>query len=417
MSKPIPPNPDFVEPTPLLVNIDITSPHLSLDEYVRETPMTRFNEARYEVREFFHQFNRFFINRPLIGYSFRRVFYGLVTLLIAIIILFLIVHSVIDERQYLPTGYQSMHLTPEQLEELLINRMKLFGVYGPVSQQLGTYLRNLFPLIPKNIIISQDWGINDAGHVIAIGTVYARRWVYLGLTTSPAIADQATDVMSLFNKAIPYSFAFGSIAVVFSYLIGIPLGIAASRYKGKTSDFLINTSSITLVAIPAVVIVIGIYLLSAAGFGNSILFSSGSFWSKFWPEVVLIIMMTPSTVILTRRYMVDEMTSDYARFALAKGMSERKVYYLHIFRNAGIQILKQFPLDLAVTLFGASILTEQQWQIPGMGRYIVSAVSGNKDPFVILGYVSFASFITIFSSLTSDLFLVYLDPRVKLTRR
>lgn len=416
MSKPTPQSAEFID-YPLDVDLDINSPDLSLDDYVRETPMTRFNEARYEVREFFQKIRRFFVNRPLIAYSFRRVFYGLVTLLIAIILLFLIVHAVIDPRQYLPPGYQTMHLTPEQLEELLINRMKLFGVYGPLGKQLGTYLRNIFPLIPKDIIVSQGWGLNSEGHIIAIETIIVRRWVFLGLTTSPAIADQATDVMSLFNKAIPYSLAFGSIAVIFSYLIGIPLGIVASRYRGKPSDFLINTSSITLVAVPAVVIVIGIYLLSAAGFGNSILFSSGSFWSKFWPEIVLIMMMTPSTVILTRRYMVDEMNSDYAKFALAKGISERKVYYVHIFRNAGIQIIKQFPLDLAVTLFGASILTEQQWQIPGMGRYIVSAVSGNKDPFVILGYVSFASFITIFSSLFSDLMLVWLDPRVNLTRR
>lgn len=406
------------QPKPLMVNIDIESPTFSLDQYVHETPATKLNEVRYEVREYFQKVHRFFVNRPLIGYSLRRVFYGLVTLLIAIIFLFLIVHTVIDVRQYLPTGYQSMHLTPEQLQELLVNRMKLFGVYGPLGQQLGTYLRNLFPLIPKDIVIDQGWAVDPiTKHIVATYSIVARRWVFLGLTTSTAIADQGTDVMSLFNKAIPYSFAFGSLAVIFSYLIGIPLGIAAARRKGKPSDFLINTSSITLVAVPAVVIVIGIYLLSASGFGNSILFSSGSFWTKFWPEVVLIAMMTPSTVILTRRYMVDEMTADYARFAMAKGMSETKVYYVHIFRNAGIQILKQFPLDLAVTLFGASILTEQQWQIPGMGRYIVSAVSGNKDPFVILGYVSFASFITIFSSLTSDLLLVWLDPRVKLTRR
>lgn len=393
----------------------VESHEFSLETELANSRESFFKELQYRHQDFMASAYKFFANRPLIGYTFRRIVYGLITLLIAIIVLFLLVRLVTDDLQYMPNGYQNWGLNDQQKAELLENRLKMFGVYGPLGQQLGTYLKNIFPLIPKHVVISEWYEPLGNGEYIR-HAVESTRWVYLGISSSGSISDEGSDIMTLFNKAIPYSFAFGSVSVIVSYLIGVPLGIQAAKKKGKPSDALVNGVSIGLIAIPGVVIVIGIYLISVSLFGNSGMFSSGSFWTKFWPVIVLLLMMTPTTIILTRRYVVDEMTSDYTRFALAKGMSNSKVYYFHIFRNAGIRIIKQFPLDLAVTLFGASILTEQQWGIPGMGRYIVSAVSGQKDSFVILGYVSFAAFITIFSSLISDLLMVWLDPRVKLTK-
>ena len=155
--------------------------------------------------------------------------------------------------------------------------MKLFGVYGPLGEQLATYLKNVFPLIPKNVIVSEIYELDSVGNVVVVSQVIAKRWVYLGITSSPSISDQGSDVLTLFSKAIPYSFAFGSVAVIISYLIGIPLGIQAAKKKGKLADGLINGFSVSLIAIPAVVIVIGTYLLSISLFGNSGMFNSGSF--------------------------------------------------------------------------------------------------------------------------------------------
>lgn len=411
---------------PIDINLDIESSDFDLEQEIVNLSSLKFREIRYKNRELFEKIISFFNDRPLIGYSFRRIFYGLVTLLVAIIILFLIVRSVTDDLQYLPLNWQNMKLSEDQLQELLTNRMRMFGVDGPIIKQLFNYLRNLFPFIPKDIVVDQIYKMAADGitpefdpvtkKLIVLSEIVSRHWVYLGVTSSPSIADEGTEVMLLFNKAIPYSFAFGSISVLISYLIGVPLGIQSAKKKGKYSDGIINGISVGLIAIPSVVIVVGIYLISVAGFGNSGLYSSGKFATKFWPVMAIVFMITPTKIVLTRRYVIDEMTSDYARFALAKGITNTKVYYVHIFRNAGIRVIKQFPLDLAFTLFGASILAEQQWGIPGMGRYIVSAVSGNKDSFIILGYVSFAAFITVFSTLISDLIMVWLDPRVKLTK-
>ncbi|WP_051418418.1 oligopeptide ABC transporter permease OppB [Mesoplasma seiffertii] len=421
---------------------DINSVELNLDDELIYGRPSRLRSLKYQYEDFNANMYKFFRAHPLIGYSFKRIVYGFLTLLAAIIILFLLVNAVTDVDQYMPENWDKLGFThgSDRYNKFLEDRMKLFGVYGTVTERLLSYLKNITPFIPKTIVTGETifFVPNESGigtETISVTTTALLSnvlkvsgegawesitetktvWVYLGVVSSKSIGTPgSTEILELFNKAIPYSFAFGSVSVIISYLIGVPLGIQAAKRKGKPSDNIINSANILLVAAPAVVIIIGVYLLSISVFGHSAMFNSGSFWTKFWPVVALVLLMTPSTVILTRRYVIDEMTADYTKFAYAKGMGETKVYYVHIFRNAGIRILRQFPLDLAVTLFGASILTEQQWGIPGMSPFIVKAVSGTKDSFVILGFISFAAFVRIFASLVSDLTMVWMDPRVSL---
>lgn len=346
------------------LDLDLNSLDFNLEDEMTEAKPSRLKNLHYLYQDKTANLYKYFVHHPLIGYSFKRIIYGFVTLLIAVIVLFLLVRFVTDDSQYLPENWNKLFpgLTQSdpKVQAFLDARMKLFGVYGPIGEQLLTYLKNLFPLIPKEIPISFEFDLVN-GEIVRVSEITQIHWVYLGVVSSSAIATPETDVMSLFNKAIPYSFAFGSVAVTLSFLIGIPLGVQAAKKKGKMADSIINGISVLIVAVPALVIVLGIYILSISGLGHSGLFNSGSFWTKFWPIVVLVLMMTPSTIILTRRYVIDEMTADYTKFAYSKGMGSSKVYYVHIFRNAGIRILKNFPLELAFTLFGASILTEQQW--------------------------------------------------------
>lgn len=394
----------------------LNSPEFSLNDELVFAHDSWYTLLRHKWADFSANVYKFYINHPLLNYSLRRIVYGLATLLVAIIVVFLLVRYVTDDSQYLPSNIANLHLTEEQTQALLINRMKAFGVYGPLGGQLATYLKNIFPLIPKTVVVDQLWRSGANGAELVSETT-KKVYVFLGLVSSEAIASPGTPVMDIFNRAIPYSFGFGSVAVVISYLVALPLGIHAAKKKEKAADQIINGISVFLTAVPAVVIVLGLYLLAIAGLGTSGLFTSGSFWTKFWPVVTLIVMIMPTNIIMTRRYVIDEMTNDYTRFAYSQGLSTNRVFYIQIFRNAGIRIIRQFPVDIAATLFGSSMLVEQQWSIPGMSRYIVSAIGGQKDSFVILGFVSFAAFIQIFASLISDLMIVWMDPRTSLGQR
>lgn len=427
---------------------DVTSLNLDLSGELIYAESTFFRTTLYKVSERWEDFSRYLRSHPLIGYSFKRLVYGVLTLILSIAIIFFLVNFVTDDSSYMPTsdqlGKMGIQIDTPAYDRLLESRLILFGVSGNAFERLLNYFYNIIPFIPKKILVGTgvefphlgldpivqsvlySGGRIDALYVtypelreqldsIRVISEYKTVWVYLGIVKSNSLGTPGvSEVNSLFVGAIPYSFAFGSVAVVISYFIGVPLGIEAAKRKGKKADGAINGGATFLLAIPAIVIVIGVFLASIMFFGHSSMFSSGSFWTKFWPVIALVIMITPTIIILTRRYVVDEMTSDYTKFAYSKGLSENKVFYIHIFRNAGIRILREFPLDIAFTLFGASILTETQWNIPGMSQLIVSAVR-NRDSFVILGFISFASLVKIIATLISDLFMVWMDPRINLS--
>ncbi|AVN63467.1 MULTISPECIES: oligopeptide ABC transporter permease OppB [Mesoplasma] len=435
-----------------LKNFNLDALDLDLNEELIYAQPTFWRTVSYRFDELKEEASKYFRRHPLIGYSFKRIVYGLLTLIVSIAIVFFLVNFVTPDSSYLPDvselGKMGIGTSGPKYDAFLQTRLELFGVSGNAIERLLRYFKNIIPFIPKHILVGQSVEFPDASQLseaqIIINTVlytggqvdgllksgsqelidaikinasYKTVWVYLGVVKSSSMGmPGSTEVTSLFASAIPYSFGIGSVAVLFSYLIGIPLGIEAAKRKGKATDGAINGTATFLLAVPSLVIVIAIYLISILVFGHSSIFSSGSFWTRFWPVVALVILMAPTTIILTRRYVVDEMTADYTKFAYAKGLGESKVFYVHIFRNAGVRILRELPLDLAFTLFGASILTETQWNIPGMSQLIINGVN-NRDSFVILGFITFASLVKIAATLVSDLFMVLMDPRVKLSGR
>ncbi|ATZ17703.1 oligopeptide ABC transporter permease OppB [Mesoplasma melaleucae] len=431
-----------------LKNFNLDALDLDLNEELIYAQPTFLRTVSYRLEELKEETSKYFRRHPLIGYSFKRIVYGLLTLIVSIAIVFFLVNFVTPDSSYLPDPQEMAKMgigdSGARYDAFLQTRLELFGVSGSAIERLLTYFKNIIPFIPKHILVGQavefpessttdaiikntifytggqvDWilrsGSQELIDLVKVHANYKTIWVYLGIVKSNSMGmPGSTEVTSLFADAIPYSFGIGSIAVLVSYIIGIPLGIEAAKRKGKTADGVINGASTFLLAIPSLVIVIAVYLTSILVFGHSSIFSSGSFWTRFWPVVALIILMAPTTIILTRRYVVDEMTAEYTKFAYAKGLGESKVFYIHIFRNTGVRILRELPLDLAFTLFGASILTESQWNIPGMSQLIISGVN-NRDSFVILGFITFASLIKIAATLISDLFMVLMDPRVKLS--
>jgi len=120
---------------------------------------------------------------------------------------------------------------------------------------------------------------------------------------------------------------------------------------------------------------------------------------------------------MTRRYFVEELNNEYVRYAFAKGVSNKKVFFKHIFRNTSTVIIRDIPRDLGLAIFGFSMITESQWKIPGVGSLVVKALTpGNTDPLTILAFVVLTGVTVTITTLLSDLILVWLDPRIKLER-
>ncbi|KAF5279600.1 hypothetical protein FQR65_LT15348 [Abscondita terminalis] len=139
-----------------------------------------------------------------------------------------------------------------------------------------------------------------------------------GVVFSSSVGQPGSQVTDVFANAIPYSFAFGAVGITITYVLGIPLGIYAAKNKGKVGDGAINGVAVLITSIPPVVFVSSIYLLTVFVFGAHGTFLSGTLDTKLLPVLVIVLMQIPMVIINTRRYVVDEMTADYTKFAASK---------------------------------------------------------------------------------------------------
>ncbi len=389
---------------------------ISLIEEVKLTKTSHKEKIINGFRRSNSTFSEFMQRNPLFTYSLKRILYAFITLYVAVAVVFVMLRLVTTDGVYLSDvnldklGPDFQYGTPGY-EKLLNNRMKLFGVAGPMLNQMFIYLRNITPFIPKTIIINPI--VQDNGDIAGTPTVM---WFYLGVFMNKASGGQVLSlVQDAFKRSIPTSFKIGSIAVTLSYLIGVPLGILAAKNKEKAADNAINGSSLLISAIPALVVISLLYKMSIYVFGANGTYEGSSFGTKIWPIIGIMLLIMPMIIVNTRRFVLDEMTADYAKFALSKGLSEKYVFYVHIFRNAGIRLIKTLPEVFVLTLFGSSILVERHWSIDGMSKFILNGVA-NKDTFVVLGYIFVSASAGVFSSLIGDLLLATLDPRIKLTK-
>ncbi|WP_338971843.1 oligopeptide ABC transporter permease OppB [Spiroplasma endosymbiont of Panorpa germanica] len=399
------------------IDFDLESNNFCLDDEIMHTKSSIWTKMKFSLSSAKSNTDEFWERFPLIGYSLRRILFALITLLLAVCVVFIMLRLQTPDEVYMGNiDYNKLGISygDDEYYRLLAMRKAMFKVDGPLLTQLWNYILNIIPFIPKEVIVNGTASILPSGEIVLTGDKVIK-WFYLGEVFSTGVSEPGKTVTSVFAEAIPYSFAFGTVAMVFSYGIGVPLGILSAKSKEKALDNSINTASIVFTAIPPVVFVVGIYLISINVFGAHGLFSSGTFDTKFWPTLTLVLMIMPPIIISTRRYVIDEMTADYTKFALSKGLTNTYVFNIHIFRNAGIRIFRTLPAAFVGTIFGSSIFTEQNWAIPGMSKFIVSGVAA-KDSFVVMGYIVFSASVGIITTLIADIIMASLDPRIKLTK-
>jgi oligopeptide transport system permease protein len=116
-----------------------------------------------------------------------------------------------------------------------------------------------------------------------------------------------------------------------------------------------------------------------------------------------------------RRYMIDQMNSDYVKFARSGGLSEGEIFTKHIFKNAMIPIVHGIPGAVLGAMTGAFI-TEKVYTVPGIGGLLINAIN-NYDNGVIVGVTLFYATITVISLILGDLLMSLVDPRINFTAK
>lgn len=225
------------------------------------------------------------------------------------------------------------------------------------------------------------------------------------------------------------SFGISFVSMIFELLIAIPLGVKCAVNQYGKMDYVATVVCMTLMAFPTFFLGnifikwfaedLGWFPIS--GTQDSTLINPSE-WVKFtdlmWhltlPMIVLVLLNVGSYMRYQRTNTLEVLNADYIRTARAKGLSESKVVYKHVFRNTMIPLVTVMASTLPM-LFGGAMITETVFGIDGIGKITYDALSKGDIPLA-MGYNMFIAILTVIGILLSDIMYAVVDPRVKLGR-
>ncbi len=251
--------------------------------------------------------------------------------------------------------------------------------------------------------------------------VYTRSYQRVGKQDDSAKARYGDDYVNVSQELsdpsmIGTSFKAGIFALIIAYAVSIPVAIYMARKKGKIFDK-IGTGIVTvLMAVPSLALIYCFRFFGARIFGLPDSFPTmGAGVTASWvlPSVILGLLSVSGLIVWFRRYMIDQQSADYIKFAKAKGLNEGEIYRKHIFKNAAIPIVNGIPGSI-IGLIGGATMTEEIFAMPGMGKMLPDSIIGHNNS-VVIALVFIFTTIAVLSVLLGDLLMAIVDPRIKLS--
>ena len=226
-------------------------------------------------------------------------------------------------------------------------------------------------------------------------------------------------VTDLLATRLPITFHIGLVAFILSTAISIPAGILSAIRRGGWLDSIITLLTNLAMAVPVFWLgILGIYLfalklgwLPVQGYTSPSENLALNTRQIIMPALCLAIVPLASLARQTRSSMLEVIRQDYIRTARSKGLTEWAVITGHALKNAIIPVITLLGMQLR-NLVGGAVLVEQVFNIPGMGRLMVSGVF-NKDFVVVQGTVMVVAVVVALSNLLVDISYGYFDPRIR----
>lgn len=224
------------------------------------------------------------------------------------------------------------------------------------------------------------------------------------------------------------SFLISLVALILQFAIAIPLGIISATRQYSLVDYSVTVITMIGISLPSfffAALLIKVFsswlgwfpasgLVSAGSSSTGIVYMMDMLHHLALPMLVLVVLSIGGLMRYTRTNMLEVLNSDYIRTARSKGVSEKKVIYVHAFRNTMIPLMTLLA-GILPSLFGGAMITEEVFAIDGIGRLAYKALQQGDVPF-IMGYNMFLAVLTVIGTLLSDLMYAVVDPRVKLAK-
>jgi len=216
---------------------------------------------------------------------------------------------------------------------------------------------------------------------------------------------------------IPITARLAALALLFSILFGVPLGVISAVKQDSGLDYALRLVSLSGLSMPAFWLGLLILMGFVAATGSLPIYSAAP--KTLWESLVMYgvpaaaVGFRSSALImrLTRSSMLEVMRQDFIRTARAKGATENSVNYRHALRNALLPVVTIIGIEAAF-LVGGLIVTETVFNIPGIARFLVEAIRWRDYP-IVQNLVMFVAVIVVFVNFAVDMLYAALDPRIR----
>ena len=308
------------------------------------------------------------INSKTLFYVLKRIGLAILTIWVVITITFFVMHAVpggpfVGEKATTPAVQAAMEAK--------------YGLDKPVLEQYFTYL--------GDIVLRFDFG--------------------------PSLKQRGRQVIDIIADGMKVSAKLGLIAAFGALVVGIVLGAVAALQRNKVIDKVIMVITTAFVSMPS--FIAGALLLTIFAVSLHLLPANGAQKNGLiLPVVTLALYPMAYITRLTRSSMLDVLGQDYIRTARAKGVPGFKVIFGHALKNSLIPVITYFGPMLAYIVTG-SIVVEQIFAVPGIGRAFVNSITGRDYP-LIMGTTIILACLIIIMNLVSDLLYKIVDPRIEL---
>lgn len=287
---------------------------------------------------------------------------------------------------------------------------KGIDVFETMTATQGSYVKSTI-VYPSGLVEERADDLHTATY--AEGSLNASEANMIRFT------DDYTNVITTKNglSKMGYSFVIGIIATLGAYFIGIPVGILMARKKDKLVDKIGTVYIMFVIAVPSLAY---IFLFKSIGGQVFDLPTTFNMENPTWLMYILpvISLALPSVANLMkwmRRYMIDQLNSDYVKFARSGGLTEGEIFVKHIMKNAAIPIVHGVPASVLGALTGA-IITERVYVIPGAGNLLTTAINA-YDNGAIVGVTLFYATLSVVSIILGDILMSMVDPRISFSNK
>ena len=308
------------------------------------------------------------MNSKTLVYILKRIGLAILTVWVVITVTFFVMHAVpggpfMSEKAVSPAAQAALEAK--------------YGLDKPLIEQYFTYL--------KDIVTKFDFG--------------------------PSLKQRGRQVIDVIRDGMRTSVKLGVIAAAGAAAAGIPLGAVAALRRNKLIDKVIMVITTAFVSMPS--FIMGSLLLVLFAIRWALLPANGSTaQGLILPIITLALYPMAYITRLTRSSMLDVLGQDYIRTAKAKGVSGVKIIFGHALKNSLIPVITYFGPMLAYIVTG-SLVVEQIFAVPGIGRAFVSSIT-NRDYPMVMGTTIILAVLIVVMNLVSDILYKVVDPRINL---